>query len=68
MGLPREGMRQARKASEICEPLGDTMERAWFFISLAWSLSDDKQLDAVEEAAFHAISLIPEKGNPFPVY
>jgi len=44
------------------------MEQAWFFIILAWSLSGDKQLDAAEEAAFRAISLIPEKGNPFPVY
>lgn len=39
------------------------MEQACFF--LAWSLSGDKLLDAAEEAAFRAISLTPEKGNPF---
>ena len=67
MGLPREGVQQAKEALEIYERLGDTLEQGWCLISLAWSLSGDKQLDTAEEAASRAIGLIAEKANPFPV-
>jgi len=67
MGLRKEGIQQAKEALEIYERLGDTTGQAWGLVSLAWSLRDDKQLNAAEEAASRAISLIPENGNLFPV-
>jgi len=67
MGLYEEGIPLAIEALEICERLGDTMEQAWCLITLASLLRDDTQLDAAEEAASRAISLIPETGNQFLV-
>jgi len=67
IGLNKEGIEQAKEASEIFERLGDTAEQARCLISLAWSLSLDKQLDAAEEAASHAINLLPEKGQQHQV-
>ena len=67
MGLYKEGIQQAREASEIFERLGDTAEQAERLISLAYVLHDDKQLDAAQEAALRAIDLLPEKGKQFQV-
>ena len=67
MGLPKEGIQQAKEALEIYERLSDTVEQAWCLITLAWSLRNDKQLDAAEEAASRAIDLLPEKGKQFRV-
>ena len=67
MGLHKEGIPQAKEAMKIYEWLGDTMRQARCLINLSWSLRDDKQLDAAEEAAFRAIGLLPEEGQQFLV-
>jgi len=63
IGLPKEGIRQGKEASEIFERLGDTAKQADCLIELARSLHSDRQLDAAEEAVLHAIELLPEKGK-----
>jgi len=67
MGLFKEGMEQAKEASEICERLGDTAERARCLKELAWLLHYDGQLDDAEEVAFRAIDLFREKGKEHQV-
>jgi len=67
MGLYEEGIQQAKEASEIFERLGDTASQARSLINLAWLLRDDGQLDAAEEAGFHAIDLLSGKGEQFNV-
>ena len=67
IGLYKEGMEQAKEASEIFERLGDTAEQAECLTYLAWSLCLDNQLDAAEEAASRAINLLPEKDQQFRV-
>ena len=79
MGLPKEGIRLAREALEICERLGTAeeealgvheelgAEKASCLGTLAVSLRDDGQLDAAEEAGSRAIKLLPEKGQEFEV-
>ena len=51
IGLYKEGVQQAKEASEIFERLGNTLGQAVCLIDLAWALHDDDQLDAAEEAA-----------------
>ena len=63
MGFYEEGIQQAREASDIFGQLGDTVNRAESLIDLAWLLNDDGQLDAAEETASYAISLLPEEGE-----
>ena len=63
IGLPKEGIRQGKEASEIFELLGDTAKQAECLIELARSLHSDGQLDAAEEAALHAVKLLPGKGE-----
>jgi len=63
MGLPKEGIQQAKEALEIYESLGDTVEQAQCLNYLASSLHSDDQLDAAEEAASRAINLLPENGH-----
>ena len=65
MGLPKEGMQQAREALEIYERLGNTMGQAECLGHLALSLRDDDQLDAAEEAVLRAIALLPENGQEY---
>jgi len=65
MGLPKEGIEQAKEASEIYEKLGDRMAQAKCLDRLASSLRKDKQFDAAEEAVFRAIALLPEKGQEY---
>jgi len=60
MRLFKEGIQQAREASGIYERLGDTVEQVQCLILLAWLLHGDNQLDDAEEAALHAIDLLPE--------
>jgi len=67
MRLFREGIEQAREASEIYKQLGDTVGQAKCLIKLAWVLHDDGQLDDAEEAASRAVVLLPEKGEEFLV-
>ena len=58
MCLYEEGIRKAKGALEILERLGNTPAQAGCLIELAWSVHDDKQFDAAEEAASHAIDLM----------
>ena len=67
IGLHKEGIPQAKEASEIRGRLGDTAGQATCLIRLAWALGSDKQLDAAEEAASRAIDLLPEEGEEFRV-
>jgi tetratricopeptide (TPR) repeat protein len=67
MDLLKEGIQQAKEASEIFERLGDPVNQARQLITLAFVLNSDKQLDAAEESAFRAIDLLPEKGQQFLV-
>ena len=63
-GLGKEGIQQAREASEIFERCGNTVRQAGCLIDLARVLRDDNQLDAAEEAASRAIDLLSEKNEP----
>ena len=65
--LYKEGVQQAKEASEISERLGDTVEQAWCLIELARILRNDGQLDVAKEAASRAINLLPDKGEQFLV-
>jgi len=65
MRLFKEGMEQAKEASEIYERLGDTVGQARCLESLAWLLHSDGQLDDAEEAALRAIDLFREKGKEY---
>ena len=67
MGLPKEGIQQAKEALEIDERLGDTLNQADCLEGLALSLRDDGQLDAAEEATSRVIALLPEKGQEYRV-
>jgi tetratricopeptide (TPR) repeat protein len=70
MGLSKEGIQQAKEASEIFERLGDPVNQAVQLMALANALRDDtnnNQLDAAEEAASRAIELLPEIGEEFRV-
>ena len=63
LDLFEEGISQARESSEIYKELGDTVNQAVSLSALALILGEDGQLDAAEDVASHAISLIPEKGQ-----
>ena len=63
IGLYKEGISQAKEASEIYEQLGDVEGQVSNSINLGWLLCGDKQLDAAEESVLRAIDLIPEKGD-----
>ena len=65
--LHEEGIQQAREALEIYERLGNTRQQADCLRKLALLLGSDNQLDAAEEAAFRAISLLPEEGRQYRV-
>ena len=58
MCLFKEGIQQAKEASEIYERLGGIVEQADCLIELARLLHYDKQLDAAEEAASRAMDLL----------
>ena len=65
LNLHEEGIPCAKEASEICEGLGDTVGQAECLLELAWLLREDGQLDAAEEAASRAITLLPGKGQEY---
>jgi len=67
VGLPEQGIQIAKEALEIGERLGDRVVQAQCLIVLAWSLYQNDQIDAAEEAAFRAIDLFPEKGEEYRV-
>ena len=68
MGLREEGIEQAEEASRVFERLGHPVQQAESLAILAGLLRQKKQLDAAEEAALHAIELLPEEGEPIRVY
>ena len=63
LNLHEEGIPCAREASGICERLGDKVGQAGRLLDLAWLLQGDEQLGAAEEAASHAITLLPGSGQ-----
>ena len=67
MGLLEEGIQQVKEALEIYERLGGMAQQADRLIKLACLLHDDKQLDAAEETALRAITLLPEEGEQYRV-
>ena len=60
-----EGIGLVKEALEISERIGDTMQRTQCLNIFAVLLFDSNQLDAAEDAASRAISLIPEKGEEY---
>ena len=62
-----KGIDQAREASEIFERIGEKRCQGDSLIRLALSLYDDEQLDAAEEAASRAITLLPKEGQEYLV-
>ena len=67
MGLHNEGIQLVEEASEILERLGDTVGQAQCLKDLASLLHSNKQLDAAEEAASHAIHLLSGRGEEHTV-
>ena len=65
IGINKEGVEQAKEALELYEQLGDVVGQADCSNRLARVLFADEQLDAAEEAASHALNLLPEKGQQF---
>ena len=65
LGLHEEGIRQAKEASGIQERFDDAEEQALCWNYLARLFYDHKKLNAAEEAASHAVGLLPEKGQEF---
>ena len=65
LGLYKEGTQQGEEAVRIYERLGDMTEQADCWDDLARLLLSDNQLDAAEQAASRAISLVPDKGEEF---
>ena len=63
MGLLKEGIQQAKEASEIYGRLSKPAEQADLLAFLIPLYLKDNQLDVAEEAASHAINLISEKGE-----
>ena len=65
LGIYREGIHQAKEALGIFERIGDVVKQGYSLVILAWLLCADKQLDAAEEAAFHAIDLLAGKDQEY---
>ena len=63
LGRCGEGIQQAKEAMEIYERLCDTIGQANCWNNLAFTLFDDGQPEAAEDAAFRAINLVAEKGQ-----
>ena len=67
LNLYEEGILRAKEALEIYERLNDTPGQGQSLIHIAWSLHNDGQLDAAEEAASPAINLLSNEGGQFRV-
>ena len=65
--LHKEGIQRAEEALGIYEGLDHTTGQTHSLQVLAWSLYNDKQLDAAEEAGSKAVHLLSDKGNRFLV-
>ena len=55
-----EGIPHPKEAFDIFEGLGDTVGQAECLNCPAWLLREDRQLDAAEVAASHAMTLLPD--------
>ena len=67
LGLYKEGIQQVKEALGIFEQIGDTEGQTHCLKDLAFLLVEDKQLDAAENAASHAIDLVTGRGQEFLV-
>ena len=69
LGLYKEGIEQAKEALEISRhfAFNSKPRQAHAWSQLAWSLHDDRQPDAAEEAASRAINLFSDEGDQFEV-
>jgi tetratricopeptide (TPR) repeat protein len=65
--LYEEGIRQSKEALDIFKRIGNTSMQMQCSSDLAWVLLDDKQLDAAEDVASHAIDLASDKGQELHV-
>ena len=65
LDLFEEGIEHAREALGIFERLSNTVGQAGCLNDLARLLRDDEQLDAAEEAASRAITLLPDSGQEY---
>ena len=63
LGLCKEGIQQVKEASEIYKRLNHAHGQSQSLEKLARLLHCDHQLDAAEETASQALSLLLEKGN-----
>ena len=67
LGLHDEGIRQVTEAFEMFERIGDTIEQIQCLSRLSRLLLADEQLEAAEDAATRAVSLLPGTGQEFCV-
>jgi len=67
LGLHKEGIPQAKEASEICERFHDISGQVQSLQRLARLLYEDNQLDAAEEAVTRALDLSSGEGDQFMV-
>ncbi|KAF9791182.1 hypothetical protein BJ322DRAFT_432487 [Thelephora terrestris] len=67
LGHHEEGIQQMKEALVIYEHLSYTINQASCWNGLAWLFRLEGRLDEAEEAALHAIELLPEKGEEFHV-
>ena len=65
LGLYEEGIQRSREALEIYERLGDAEGQAKSWRYLGWVLLDNRQLDAAEDAASHALKLSLDQGREY---
>ena len=67
LGLPGEGVEQAKEALEIFARHNDTSRQGKSLCYLAWLWCDVEQFDTAEEAGFRAIDLLSNVGNQYRV-
>ena len=67
LGLYKEGIEQVREALVIYERLGQVEGQGDCWCLLAELLKREGRLDEAEEAASHALDLLPEKGEEYRV-
>ena len=67
LGLREEGIQRAEEALEIYKRFDNITGQAKSLQQLAWLFFDGGELDAAEEAATRAISLLSDKGEQFAI-